>query len=137
MSFQAHANAQGQSFDAICRTILADFDPPARGQTIPDVGIEVDCVVGEVWIEFKGSWRGDRPGLIRTDTLKKAIANGALASLCHEGPFVVMTSHLPAIGSQGDRMLAAAQLAGWLDDVFVVGDPTDMRRLVALCKEYR
>ena len=31
-----------------------------------------------VWFEYKGSVQGTRPGLLRTDTLKKAIANGAL-----------------------------------------------------------
>lgn len=135
MNFQALASAQGAAHDAMCRAILADFDP-SRPFVVGAVGIEIDCAVGNVWIEFKGSARGDQPGLRRTDTTKKAIANAALASTVHDGPFVLMTSHLPAVGSSGERMLDSAMSAGWLDDVVVISEPAHIKRLFALLKEH-
>lgn len=130
MNFQSLASTQGAAFDAMCRAILADY-APSRPFVVADIGIEVDCAVGDTWIEFKGSARGDTPGLRRTDTTKKAIANAALASTVHDGDFVVMTSHMPAAGSSGERMLDAAITAGWLADVIDISQPAHVRRLLA------
>src|SRR5947208_2742192 len=69
------------------------------------VGIEIDREAVSpsgriVWFEYKGSVQGSRPGLLRTDTLKKAIANGALLkAMADRPPFVVLTSHLPEAGA--------------------------------------
>jgi hypothetical protein len=129
MNFQQLASAQGAAFDAMCRAALADHDP-SRAFLVAEIGIEVDCAVGDTWIEFKGSVRGDYPGLRRTDTTKKAIANAALASTVHDGAFVVMTSHLPAAGSAGERMLDTAIAAGWLSDVVELSDRAAVQRLL-------
>lgn len=131
MNFQALASTQGAAFDAMCRAILDDY-APSRPFVVGSIGIEVDASVGDVWLEFKGSARGDYPGLRRTDTVKKAIANAALASTVHDGPFIVMTSHLPAAGSSGERMLDAAMAVGWLADVVAISDPTAIKRLLAM-----
>ena len=73
---------------------------------IMEVGVEIDRVAlapsgATVWFEYKGSVQGSRPGLMRTDTLKKAVANGALLQRLVEKPaYIVLTSHLPNSGAR-------------------------------------
>lgn len=140
-NFQAMAGQQGRVFEDACRTLLMAqghhvSDKPLR---VANLGIEIDAEVdtrggSTVWAEFKGSWQGTRPGLQRTDTVKKALANAFLVATAPNGypSFIILTSHLPAPGSSGDRMLAAAAAAGAVADVFNINDPNDVARLAAL-----
>jgi glucan biosynthesis protein len=104
---------------------------------VPEVGVEIDRVAVApagvtVWFEYKGSVQGARPGLMRTDTLKKAIANGALLErLVDHPPYVVLTSHLPTNGS-GLAMLQSAIELRYFDDVVCVYDPAQTVRLRGL-----
>ena len=83
----------------------------------------------ERWFEYKGSVQGARPGLLRTDTVKKAIANGALlAAETDRHPYVVLTSHLPDTGA-GAAMLQTALRLGYLTDVVCIYAPADTHRL--------
>lgn len=105
-NFQRMAVEQGDAFHLECiRSLrMVGFEVVDQRFTIDEVGIELDAITNNAhgiampW-EFKGSWNGDRPGLWRTDTLKKAIANGYLLSrwseACRFTPLLVMTSHLP------------------------------------------
>lgn len=136
--FQASAGIQGRQFAEQCCQLLTHYGYALHGRTlIATVGVEVDCVATSpggnvVWFEFKGSVQGTRPGLLRTDTLKKAIANGAL--LAGEGvrcPFIVLTSHLPIEGA-GVAMLRTALRLEYLDDVICIYNPADTRRLHSL-----
>ncbi len=114
---QKLAKLQGDIFHQECiRSLdLAGFEIADEHVRLVDVGIELDCVtnnkhgIAMPW-EFKGSWQGDRPGLIRTDTLKKAIANGYLLTrsthAIHMTPLLVMTTHFPEEGA-GLAMLRA------------------------------
>jgi len=106
MDFQERASEDGQRFHEECvRALLnAGFEILEQKMTIPEVGIEIDARTAnrngiEMLWEFKGSEKGGRPGLHRTDTLKKAIANGYLLSRWAEHdrfmPLLVMTSHMP------------------------------------------
>jgi hypothetical protein len=101
---------------------------------LEDLGIEVDRIAtssrgATIWFEYKGSVRGHRPGLRRTDTLKKAIANGALLHALENGaPFVVLTSHLPERGS-GLAMLETARRLDYFTDVICIYDPHELDRL--------
>jgi len=106
-----------------------------HGRTlIASAGVEIDCVATSpggtvIWFEFKGSVQGARPGLLRTDTLKKAIANGALlVGEPTRRPFVILTSHLPVVGA-GAAMLQSALRLKYLDDVICIYSPADTRRL--------
>jgi hypothetical protein len=106
-NFQSDATEQGARFHAECIRALmnAGFEIHEQKMKVPEVGIEIDAVthnregLAMPW-EFKGSEQGMRPGLHRTDTMKKAIANGYLFSRW-EGrfaftPLLVMTSHMPS-----------------------------------------
>ena len=134
-SFQASAGIQGRQFADQCDTLLTHLGYELRGRRVlHDVGVEVDQEAvgptgGVVWFEYKGSVQGHRPGLRRTDTLKKAIANGALLHKLEErAPYVVITSHLPESGS-GAAMLSAATELGYLSDVICLYDPAATARL--------
>jgi hypothetical protein len=136
--FQTSAGVQGRQFAEQCAVLLAGlgFQVGPR-HVLGDVGVEIDCVATsprgtEIWFEYKGSVQGRRPGLMRTDTLKKAIANGALLSAIPEHPpYVVLTSHLPDAGS-GLAMLGTALELGYFADVVCIYDPRQTGRLAQL-----
>lgn len=134
-SFQASAGIQGRQFAEQCDTLLRHLGFELHGRRVlTEVGVEIDQEAVSpggttVWFEYKGSIQGNRPGLIRTDTLKKAIANGALLrALADPAPYVVVTSHLPEAGS-GAAMLDAALRLRYFADVVCLYDPKATARL--------
>lgn len=134
-SFQSQAGEQGRQFTEQCNTLLSGLGYQLHGALrLHDVGVEIDQYATSphgthVWFEYKGSIQGSRPGLRRTDTLKKAIANGALlAGVDDRAPYVVLTSHLPVDGS-GLAMLNTALRLRLVDDVICVYDPAQTGRL--------
>ena len=134
-SFQAAAGIQGRQFAEQCDTLLTHLGFTLRGRRVlPEVGVEVDQEAvspkgAVVWFEYKGSVQGARPGLRRTDTLKKAVANGALLrALADPAPYVVLTSHLPEAGA-GAAMLQQAIRLGYFSDVVCLYDPSATTRL--------
>lgn len=137
-SFQSSSVAQGRQFAQQCDALLAGYGYHLEGsRKLPGIGVEVDQVAASprdtlVWFEYKGSIQGTRPGLLRTDTLKKAVANGALiAGLRDHPPYIVLTSHLPT-GGAGAEMLATASRLGYFADVVCIYDPKDQLRLKEL-----
>jgi len=117
-NFQGYASQEGARFHAEAIRALrnAGFEIAEEKMLIPEVGIEIDARtinrngIEMLW-EFKGSERGGRPGLHRTDTLRKAIANGYLLSRWEGGnlfpPLLVLTSHHPADKPGAPRAIAA------------------------------
>ena len=136
--FQSAASLQGRQFADQCDLLLrtSGYEVGAR-VLVGAVGIEIDREAVSpsgriVWFEYKGSVQGSRPGLLRTDTLKKAIANGALLkAMADRPPFVVLTSHVPEAGA-GLAMLETAIKLGYLDDVICIYRPADAARLKRL-----
>ncbi len=137
--FQSASSLQGRQFAEQCDLLLRNsgFELARCRVVVAELGVEIDREAVSphgrtIWFEYKGSVQGPRPGLLRTDTLKKAIANGALLrSLPERPPFVVLSSHLPKAGS-GRAMLNTAVRLGYLDDVICVYDPADAVRLKLL-----
>lgn len=134
-SFQASAGIQGRQFAEQADTLLTHLGYELQGRRVlAEVGVEIDqqavSPAGRtVWFEYKGSVQGNRPGLRRTDTLKKAIANGALLrAIADPAPYVVITSHLPEGGS-GAAMLEAALRLQFFADVVCLYDPNATARL--------
>jgi hypothetical protein len=133
--FQASGVAQGRQFAEQCDQLLHHLRFELRGKrNLRQIGVEIDQFAvapsgEEVWFEYKGSVQGDRPGLRRTDTLKKAIANGALLKAWGEAArYVILTSHLPTEGA-GFAMLELAKSAGFFHDVICIYDPSSQSRL--------
>lgn len=139
VSFQAAASAQGRQFAEQCDLLLKNsgFVLGRASLSVVGVGIEIDREAVSpsgttIWFEYKGSLQGKRPGLRRTDTLKKAIANGALLQGAPESPrYVVLTSHLPSDGA-GLQMLQTALRLGLLSDVICIYDTAGTARLLTL-----
>jgi hypothetical protein len=135
-SFQGYGVAQGRQFAEQCDVLLqqSGFTLRRCAFVVESLGVEIDREAvapsgATVWFEYKGSVQGTRPGLMRTDTLKKAIANGALiATEADVPPYVVLTSHLPERGC-GLAMLNAAKQARYLADVICIYQPADAARL--------
>jgi hypothetical protein len=136
--FQASAGIQGRMFAEQCDQLLRHYGYDLRGRLqLGELGVEIDQVAtspngNTIWFEYKGSVQGNRPGLLRTDTLKKAIANGALLLAdADRQPYVVLTSHCPEMGS-GAAMLRNATALGYFADVICVYTPADTQRLRGL-----
>ena len=136
--FQASSGIQGRQFAEQCDQLLTHYGFTLHGKLVlPAVGVEIDRVAtspagSTIWFEYKGSVQGSRPGLLRTDTLKKAIANGALlAALPDRNPYVILTSHLPQVLS-GAAMLSAAKQLDYFHDVICIYTPADTQRLRSL-----
>ena len=137
-SFQSSSTAQGQVFASQCDFLLEQngFSLSERF-VVSEVGVEIDRVATSrrgltYWFEYKGSIQGTRPGLRRTDTVKKAVANGALLRAVPTArPYIVLTSHLPETGA-GRAMLDAALDLGYITDVICVYTPDHVGRLAHL-----
>jgi len=136
--FQSLAGKQGRQFSDQCDVVLESEGFTLTGRLrLPEIGLEIDRVARTrggrtVWFEYKGSFRGSTPGMLRTDTVKKAIANGALlAAIPDHPPYVVLTSHVPDRGS-ARAMLETAINLGFITDAICVNDPNAVRRLRAL-----
>ncbi|MDQ6854340.1 MAG: hypothetical protein M3046_11740 [Actinomycetota bacterium] len=138
-SFQSASSEQGRQFGEQCDSLLkhSGFDLLRTRVQLSDLGVEIDREARSpsgqiIWFEYKGSVQGSRPGLIRTDTMKKAIANGALLRAAQEHPpYVILASHLPKRGS-GLAMLETARQLGYFHDLICIYDPSEAARLLQL-----
>jgi hypothetical protein len=124
MNFQAESKKSGDDFEDM---VLEDLQRSGHTNikkhiVLKDLGVEVDftykTTYDTVYIEAKGGERGDkkRPGAKRTDSVKKAIANGALIKA--EYPkvrYIVYFSDLPKHGSSSHKMIKKALAAGYVD----------------------
>jgi hypothetical protein len=138
IAFQGSATEIGHLFERTCNNTLKALGFKLLGQrSIPEAGIIIDQVAvnhrqKEIYFEFKGSYKPPRPGLIRTDTAKKALCSAFLMERCGLTPFVILTSHKPKPNSSSQRMIDKAGSAVF--DVIVLGDADDMARLQSMLK---
>ena len=110
MNFQRSAVEQGEQFAQNCLLTLrlVGFDVAETKFRTGDMGVEIDAIANNSQglafpFEFKGSFLGSRPGMLRSDTVKKAIATAYLFSLDEAAhtmaPLIVLTSHRPISGN--------------------------------------
>lgn len=127
---QAAASRQGAAFEETVVTLLRveGWTVHERKWRQPDVEVEIDIVAEDPqgerwWIECKGSWESPTGnGLERTDTAKKAIGSAAILRLLpleQRSPYMLITSHLPKLGSSGDQWMRRA-VGTYFDRVRVV-----------------
>ena len=105
-SFQAEAKRRGRLFESQAAIFLESLGFNLLGsRTLSQLGCEVDQLAQApngklVYFEFKGSYRGNVPGMRRTDTAKKGLLTGfLLQSVGDPIPYYILTSHLPLRGS--------------------------------------
>lgn len=125
--YQSAASEQGREFEDAVMALLkyAGWEIKDRRNRIE--GHEIDIVAiddegRETWVECKGSFRGTVPGLMRNDTVKKAV--GVAWSLKQRIPdrprYILVTSHIPNDGTVGATMLRDAVRGGLFDEIIGV-----------------
>lgn len=141
--FQARATQVGKPFQAIAREVLeaSGFEIVGENRKIPKTGATVSFVAIDAderpwYFDVTGAFTTMRGGLLRADSVWKCLGrthvlqnkvNGPM----QEGekiPIVLLTSHLPKRGSEGDLALRAAGPAAFFDAVEMLS-PDDAQRL--------
>jgi modification methylase len=86
--------------------------------------VATDAAGREWWFDVAGANTSHRGGLLRTDTVWKALgrASAARGRLDPEAPFVLLTTDLPDRRGAGDRALRAAGPRAVFDVVDVRSD---------------
>ena len=87
-----------------------------RGAGVRFSFLAADRKKREWWIDVAGAFTTVRPGLLRADTLWKALGRASvLAAAESEARLLMLTPHLPRAGSEGDRALRTLGPATVLD----------------------
>ncbi|HLM62956.1 MAG TPA: site-specific DNA-methyltransferase [Acidimicrobiales bacterium] len=145
--FQQRAVMTGMATPKLADSVLAEagFTVVAEKRKLRGLGVDVSLVVadaeGDPWlVEVTGSFTTVRGGLRRPDlvwrVLGKALVIAASRPSLGElsgAPFLVLTSHLPAPGSEGDQALRAASPSAVFDAVELL-DPVAVERLAVYAK---
>lgn len=109
----------------------------ARNLPLPDCGIEMDFVVDVPLVGGSGNYvktlrkyaqakggkpgEGKKPGAQRTDSVKKAIADGILLKTTDPNLwYTVYFSERPKSDSSSERMIRSAMESGVIDEVLYV-----------------
>lgn len=136
--FHAEAVAAGKkTLDLAERTLrAAGFDIVSRNKRLRGVPLSVPFVVtdqlGGVWhVDVSGGFTATRPGLRRVASVWKALGRAhVLRNRPQPGDprLILLTSHMPAPRSEGDRVLRSVGLDGFFDAVAMLS-PVDRQRL--------
>ena len=109
------ALASGKAMSALAESVLADagFAFEGRGVRLKGTGIAADLVVrdpnGVRWyVDVVGGFTVAPGGLNKMDAVFRSLGRGALLEACGYGPRLLLTSHLPAAGTEADVALRAA-----------------------------
>lgn len=140
-NFNANCLNDGREFEnvVIAHEILRNNSHiVSRDLSIPECGIEMDIVMDvplhdmcgkyiktlRKYAQVKGGKPGEgkRPGAKRTDSVKKAIADGFLLKATKpDSWYTVYFSEEPKQGSYSEAMINTAVLAGVIDEVCYIG----------------
>jgi site-specific DNA-methyltransferase (adenine-specific) len=139
------ALAAGKAIQALAEDVLvrAGFTVVARKRRLGGVGVDVGLVMadasGDEWLfDVSGGFTTTRSGLRRVDTLLRTLGKAGVVAGAGPrlrglagAPFVLLTSHLPAPGSDGDQALRSAGPGAFFDAVEVLDDGAGFARLQA------
>lgn len=141
-SFQQRARLDGTRTQAMARELLehCGFADTLSEKVKFPVGVEVDFQAfdgsGCEWLfDVSGAFSSTRPGLVRTDTLWKALGRAAvLRGELAERPcrYVLLTTDKPPRGSAGARALHAAQRDHLIWDVLLLDQPETVAALLRM-----
>jgi DNA modification methylase len=111
---QARAVREGRAAKEIARALLegsgfADLESGVRFLQGVEVNFRGTDRLGRPWLfDVSGGFTSTRPGLVRTDTLWKALGKAAvLHEIDPKVPLVLLTTDAPRRGSAGDAALRA------------------------------
>lgn len=140
--FQARASKEGKAAQQLAEEVLteAGFEIVDRNTRLRGLGVVVNLVgrdrAGTLWhFDVSGAFTTTRGGLLRTDTVWKALGRAHVIANNRKGqsslvgvPYVLLSSHLPRPGSEGDVALRAAG-PGAVFDVLAMMSTEDFLRL--------
>lgn len=102
-----------------------------RGSGVKFSFLVADRAKGEWWIDVAGAFTTVRPGLLRADTLWKALGRASVLASAQPGArLLLLTPHLPRVGAEGDRALHTLGPAA-LFDVIELFDESAAARLAS------
>ena len=101
------------------------------GVTINFIATDADDV--EWYFDVSGAFTSTRGGLLRTDTVWKALGRAHVLARADKQPVVFLTSHLPRKGSEGDIALRNVGATSCFDAIEMRSDagyetPAQVRR---------
>jgi site-specific DNA-methyltransferase (adenine-specific) len=109
------ARAAGKATGALAEQALTDagFTVEGRGVRVKGAGVVVDLVVrdrtGTSWdVDVAGGLTVPANGLARMDAVWRVLGRGAVLRAAGRGPRILLASHLPAPGTEGDQALRTA-----------------------------
>ena len=77
-----------------------------RGSGVKFSFLVADRANREWWIDVAGAFTTVRPGLLRAETLWKALGRASVLASAQPGArLLLLTPHLPRVGAEGDRAL--------------------------------
>ena len=141
--FRARAMKEGKASQAIAHRVLEDagFRVVHRNSKLKGTGVVMNFVAVDAderpwYFDVTGAFTTTGGGLLRTDSVWKCLGrahvvqNTVNAELVERTPLVLLTSHLPTSGSEGDVALRAAGPRAFFDAVAMLSD--DGRRRLAV-----
>lgn len=106
---------QGKAVQAIAEELLeeAGFRVVQKNSRQRGLGVVVGLVASDEedlpwYFDVSGGFTTTREGLIRTDTVWRSLGRASVLAAHGRTPLVLLTSHLPRPGSEGDMALRAA-----------------------------
>jgi hypothetical protein len=137
--FQERSTRVGIGFRKDCEELLSGigFAFNSKREKLDDFGVVVELIYDNkngisLFFEAAGTDeeepQSDRPGLERTDTVKKVIATAYFAQIATGTPTIVLTSHLPNPDSSSGKMLNMAG-RNVIFDVLCIYSEKDVEKL--------
>lgn len=127
--FLAVAAAAGKAAQAIAEQVLSEagFTIVGRDARLRGLGLAVDLVAedraGTAWyVDVSGGFTTTRTGLFRAEEVWKGLGRAHVLARHGKAPLLLLTSHLPRRGSEGDTALRAAGTAAFFDAIEMLSD---------------
>jgi DNA modification methylase len=122
--FQARASREGKAAQdiALARLIRAGFQSILKNPKVPGTGVRMNFTAEDAdattwYFDVSGAFTTTRGGLLRTDTVWKALGRANVLRRNGIERIVFVTSHLPKRGSEGYQALKAAGPGAFFDAV--------------------
>ncbi len=140
--FQARASREGKVAQEIAKAVLerAGFQIAGRNVRARGLGVTINLValdaLGNPWnFDVTGAFTTTRGGLLRSDSVWKSLGKASVLANnrygCRpddvHGPVVLLTSHLPRPGSDGERAMHRAGPTAFFDAIEMLSDDGQAR----------
>jgi len=139
--FQKRSTEIGSAFHNECRKLLNSlgFEFIGKNEPLKNYGVQVELIYNnkkDISLFFEAAGTNEqfpesnRPGLERTDTVRKIIGTAYLVHKYTGIPLIILTSHLPNPNSASEKMLKSV-LGDIIYDVISIREDEDIKRLAS------